>query len=171
MTANHWQTKENAELLRQLGLYHGLTRLNSVMRYSKNTFSDGTNESDVNTIGQSAPRTGPLPQKGQFRTPLTNIEFRIARAVPSPLTISLAKRTTIPARIAAAVAPECPPTSITRAPARTRACRMRGQTLIIKRRPASLFSRKASGVPSWFNARQPKTAPFRMRMNCNSANA
>jgi hypothetical protein len=29
MTADHWQTKENAEFLRQLGFYHGLMRLNS----------------------------------------------------------------------------------------------------------------------------------------------
>ncbi len=29
MTADRWQTKENAEFLRQLGFYHGLMRLNS----------------------------------------------------------------------------------------------------------------------------------------------
>ena len=29
MTADHWQTKENAEFLRQLGFFHGLMRLNS----------------------------------------------------------------------------------------------------------------------------------------------
>src|SRR5947209_7866659 len=29
MTADHWQVKENAEFLRQLGFFHGLMRLNS----------------------------------------------------------------------------------------------------------------------------------------------
>jgi hypothetical protein len=29
MTADRWQTKENAEFLQQLGFYHGLIRLNS----------------------------------------------------------------------------------------------------------------------------------------------
>ena len=29
MTVDHWQTKENAEFLRQLAFYHGLMRLNS----------------------------------------------------------------------------------------------------------------------------------------------
>lgn len=29
MTADHWQTKENAEFLQQLGFFHGLMRLNS----------------------------------------------------------------------------------------------------------------------------------------------
>ena len=29
MTADNWQTKENAEFLRQLGFFHGLMRLNS----------------------------------------------------------------------------------------------------------------------------------------------
>jgi hypothetical protein len=28
MTADNWQTKENAEFLRQLGFFHGLMRLN-----------------------------------------------------------------------------------------------------------------------------------------------
>ncbi len=45
MTADHWQTKENAEFLRQLGFCHGLVRLNS----------DGTIEFDVNTIGRGMP--------------------------------------------------------------------------------------------------------------------
>jgi hypothetical protein len=51
MTADHWQTKENAEFLRQLGFYHGLMRLNSGNAALKGiTFSDGTIEFDVNTI-------------------------------------------------------------------------------------------------------------------------
>jgi hypothetical protein len=42
MTAGHWQTKENAEFLRQLGFYHGLMRLNSGDAVLKDiTFSDG----------------------------------------------------------------------------------------------------------------------------------
>jgi hypothetical protein len=42
MTADHWQTKENAEFLRQLGFYHGLMRLNSGDAVLKDiTFSDG----------------------------------------------------------------------------------------------------------------------------------
>src|SRR6516164_3054257 len=56
MTAEHWQTKENAEFLRQLGFYHGLMRLNSGNAVLKGvTFSDGTIEFDVNTIGRGAP--------------------------------------------------------------------------------------------------------------------
>jgi hypothetical protein len=56
MTADHWQTKENAEFLRQLGFYHGLMRLNSGNALLKDiTFSDGTIEFDVNTIGRGAP--------------------------------------------------------------------------------------------------------------------
>jgi len=56
MTADHWQTKENAEFLRQLGFYHGLMRLNSGNAVLKGiTFSDGTIEFDVNTIGRGAP--------------------------------------------------------------------------------------------------------------------
>jgi hypothetical protein len=56
MTAEHWQTKENAEFLRQLGFYHGLMRLNSGDAALKDiTFSDGTIEFDVNTIGRGAP--------------------------------------------------------------------------------------------------------------------
>ena len=56
MTADHWQTKENAEFLRQLGFYHGLMRLNSGSAVLKDvTFSDGTIEFDVNTIGRGAP--------------------------------------------------------------------------------------------------------------------
>ena len=43
MTAEHWQTKENAEFLRQLGFYHGLIRLNSGLATLKGvTFGDGT---------------------------------------------------------------------------------------------------------------------------------
>src|SRR5215469_11161520 len=56
MTADHWQTKENAEFLRQLGFYHGLMRLNSGNAVLKGiAFSDGTIEFDVNTIGRGAP--------------------------------------------------------------------------------------------------------------------
>jgi hypothetical protein len=56
MTADHWQTKENAEFLRQLGFFHGLMRLNSGTAVLKGiTFSDGTIEFDVNTIGRGAP--------------------------------------------------------------------------------------------------------------------
>src|SRR5436190_1151915 len=56
MTADHWQTKENAEFLRQLGFYHGLMRLNTGRAALKDiTFSDGTIEFDVNTIGRGMP--------------------------------------------------------------------------------------------------------------------
>jgi hypothetical protein len=56
MTADHWQTKENAEFLRQLGFFHGLMRLNSGNAVLKGvTFSNGTIEFDVNTIGRGAP--------------------------------------------------------------------------------------------------------------------
>jgi len=56
MTPDHWQTKENAEFLRQLGFYHGLMRLNSGDAVLKGiTFTDGTIEFDVNTIGRGAP--------------------------------------------------------------------------------------------------------------------
>src|SRR5262249_34095984 len=56
MTSHHWQTKENAEFLRQLGFYHGLMRLNSGRAALKDIiFSDGTIEFDVNTIGRGMP--------------------------------------------------------------------------------------------------------------------
>ena len=56
MTADHWQTKENAEFLQQLGFFYGLMRLNSGDAVLKGvTFSDGTIEFDVNTIGRGAP--------------------------------------------------------------------------------------------------------------------
>src|SRR5689334_1526923 len=56
MTADHWQARENAEFLRQLGFYHGLMRLNNGNAVLKDvTFSDGTIEFDVNTIGRGAP--------------------------------------------------------------------------------------------------------------------
>src|SRR6476646_8278162 len=56
MTPDHWQTKENAEFLRQLGFFHGLMRLNSGNAVLKGVaFSDGTIEFDVNTIGRGAP--------------------------------------------------------------------------------------------------------------------
>src|SRR5215510_13090587 len=56
MTPDHWQTKENAEFLRQLGFFHGLMRLNSGNAVLKGiTFSDGTIEFDVNTVGRGAP--------------------------------------------------------------------------------------------------------------------
>jgi hypothetical protein len=56
MTADHWQTKENAEFLRQLGFFHGLMRLNSGDAVLRDiAFSDGTIEFDVNTVGRGAP--------------------------------------------------------------------------------------------------------------------
>ena len=56
MTADRWQTKENAEFLRQLGFYHGLMRLNSGTAVLKDTtFGDGTIEFDVETIGRGMP--------------------------------------------------------------------------------------------------------------------
>ena len=56
MTADRWQAKENAEFLRQLGFFHGLMRLNSGSALLKGvTFTDGTIEFDVNTIGRGAP--------------------------------------------------------------------------------------------------------------------
>jgi hypothetical protein len=56
MTADHWQTKENAEFLRQAGFPRGLMRLNSGNAVLKDlTVSDGTIEFDVNTIGRGAP--------------------------------------------------------------------------------------------------------------------
>ena len=56
MTADSWQTKENAEFLRELGFYHGLMRLNSGDAVLKGiTFGDGTIEFDVITIGRGAP--------------------------------------------------------------------------------------------------------------------
>lgn len=56
MTADRWQTKENAEFFRQLGFYHGLMRLNSGIAVLKDiTFSNGTIEFDVNTVGRGAP--------------------------------------------------------------------------------------------------------------------
>ena len=56
MTADHWQTKENAEFVRQLGFYHGLMRLNSGNAVLKDiTFRSGIIEFDVNTIGRGMP--------------------------------------------------------------------------------------------------------------------
>jgi len=56
MTADHWQTKENAEFLRELGFFHGLMRLNSGNAVLKDvTFGNGTIEFDINTIGRGAP--------------------------------------------------------------------------------------------------------------------
>jgi len=56
MTAERWQTRDNAEYLRQLGFYHGLMRLNSGNAVLKDfTFGDGTIEFDVLTIGRGAP--------------------------------------------------------------------------------------------------------------------
>jgi len=56
MTADRWQTKENAEFLRQLGFFHGLMRLNSGNALlTGTTFGDGTIEFDVNTIGRGSP--------------------------------------------------------------------------------------------------------------------
>jgi hypothetical protein len=57
MTADHWQTKENAEFLQQC-FYHGLMRVNSGDAVLKDVaFNDGTIEFDVNTIGWGAPGT------------------------------------------------------------------------------------------------------------------
>jgi len=56
MTAERWQTGENAEFLRELGFYHGLMRLNNGRAVLRDvTFSDGTIEFDVNTIGRGMP--------------------------------------------------------------------------------------------------------------------
>lgn len=56
MTADHWQVKENAEFLRQLGFFHGLMRLNSGNAALKDvTFTDGTIEFDINPVGRGAP--------------------------------------------------------------------------------------------------------------------
>jgi hypothetical protein len=56
MTADHWEAKENAEFLRQLGFFHGLMRLNSGAASLKGiTFRDGTIEFDVNTVGRGSP--------------------------------------------------------------------------------------------------------------------
>jgi hypothetical protein len=56
MTAENWQTKENAEFFKQLGFYHGLMRLNSGTATLKGVnFSDGTIEFDVNTVGRGMP--------------------------------------------------------------------------------------------------------------------
>ena len=56
MTVDHWQAKENAEFLRQLGFYQGLMRLNSGDAVLKDiTFANGTIEFDVNTIGRGMP--------------------------------------------------------------------------------------------------------------------
>jgi hypothetical protein len=56
MTADQWQVKEDAEFIRQLGFYHRMMRLNSGNALLKGiTFSDGTIEFDVNTIGRGAP--------------------------------------------------------------------------------------------------------------------
>ncbi|HVY94788.1 MAG TPA: hypothetical protein VHA14_18625 [Bryobacteraceae bacterium] len=56
MTAEHWQTKENAEFLQQLGFFHGLMRLNNGEAALKDvTFANGTIEFDVLTVGRGAP--------------------------------------------------------------------------------------------------------------------
>jgi len=56
MKADHWQTKENAEFLQQLGFFHGLMRLNSGNAVLKDvTFGNGTIEFDVNTVGRGMP--------------------------------------------------------------------------------------------------------------------
>ena len=59
MTADHWQTKENAEFIRELGFFHGLMRLNSGNAVLKDVmFGDGTIEFDVNTVGRGMPAIG-----------------------------------------------------------------------------------------------------------------
>jgi hypothetical protein len=56
MTADRWQTKENAEFYRKLGFDHGLMRLNSGDATLKDfAFGDGTIEFDVETVGRGAP--------------------------------------------------------------------------------------------------------------------
>jgi hypothetical protein len=56
MTADRWQTKENAEFFRQQGFHDGLMRLNSGNAVLKDiAFRDGAIEFDVNTIGRGAP--------------------------------------------------------------------------------------------------------------------
>jgi len=56
MTADQWQAGENVQFLRQLGFYHGLMRLDGGRAALRNiTFSDGTIEFDVNTIGRGMP--------------------------------------------------------------------------------------------------------------------
>ena len=70
MTAERWQTKENAEFLRQLGFYRGLMRLNSGNAVLKDTtFSDGTIEFDVNTIDPA--HRGSLPAAEQQKLRLS----------------------------------------------------------------------------------------------------
>ena len=69
MTAERWQTRENAEFLRQLGFYHGLLRLNSGNATLKDlTFGDGTIEFDVNTIGGARPASPSVSRT----TPISN---------------------------------------------------------------------------------------------------
>jgi hypothetical protein len=56
MTADRWETKKNAEFLRQLGFFDGLMRLNSGNAVLKGvTFGNGTIEFDVKTIGRGSP--------------------------------------------------------------------------------------------------------------------
>jgi hypothetical protein len=56
MTAEHWQTKDNAEFLHQLGFFQGLLRLNSGEAALHGiTFGNGTIEFDVLTVGRGAP--------------------------------------------------------------------------------------------------------------------
>jgi hypothetical protein len=56
MTADRWETGENAEFLRQLGFSRGLMRLNSGNAVLKGVaFSNGTIEFDVHPIGRGAP--------------------------------------------------------------------------------------------------------------------
>jgi hypothetical protein len=68
MTADRWQTKENAEFLRVQGFLHGLMRLNSGNAVLKDiTFGDGTIEFDVNTVGRGAPGIAfRQPDEGNF---------------------------------------------------------------------------------------------------------
>jgi len=56
MTSDRWQAKENAEFFKEAGFYRGLMRVNSGTASLKDvTFSDGTIEFDVNTIGRGMP--------------------------------------------------------------------------------------------------------------------
>jgi hypothetical protein len=78
MTADRWQTKENAEFPRELGFYYGLMRLNSGNAVLKDTtFSDGTIEFDLNTIGRGAPGI-PFRQRDE-----SNFELLYLRPEPN----------------------------------------------------------------------------------------
>ena len=65
MTADHWQTKENAEFLRQLGFFHGLMRLNSGPAVELRLMGDGgLDAADLYVVRQVVP---PLLATGAIR--------------------------------------------------------------------------------------------------------